>query len=79
MIQDRRPSASPETDTRGASANPLPYAIELWNRQRTAPERIIARAANAALARAIFQAAKVEHPDRRILLRRGCQVVIETD
>ncbi|CAN7577222.1 hypothetical protein LJR225_004303 [Phenylobacterium sp. LjRoot225] len=66
-------------DAGGAPTDELPFAIELWNRQRTAPERIIGRALNATLARAIFQSARGEYPDRRIRLRRGAQVVIDTN
>lgn len=55
----------------------LPYTVEVWNLARTAPERVIGRAASASLARAIFVAAQAEHPGRRILLRRGAQVLGE--
>ncbi|HEY9219688.1 MAG TPA: hypothetical protein VIO94_16690 [Phenylobacterium sp.] len=57
----------------------LPYVVELWNLPRTAPERILGRAASAPLARSIFTAAKVEHLGRRILLRRGSQVLEASD
>jgi hypothetical protein len=62
-----------------APASPLPYAVELWNLPRTAPERIIARAASATLARAIFMAACADHLGRKLVLRRGAQVLQETD
>lgn len=55
----------------------LPYMVELWNLPRTAPERVIGRAASVRLARAIFEAALNEHLGRRILLRRGAQVLAE--
>ncbi|MDB5476633.1 MAG: hypothetical protein JWP49_2144 [Phenylobacterium sp.] len=58
-------------------ASPLPYTVELWNLPRSAPERVIGRAATAVLARAIFVAAQSEHLGRRILLRRGAQVIAE--
>jgi hypothetical protein len=61
------------------ATSPLPYTVELWNLPRTAPERIIGRAASAILARAIFTAAKTEHLGRRVLLRRGSRVIAETD
>jgi hypothetical protein len=60
----------------GAGAR-LPYAVELWNLPRTAPERVIGRAASAILARAIFAAAEREHLGRRIILRRGSQIIAE--
>jgi hypothetical protein len=53
--------------------------VELWNLPRTAPERVIARAASAPLARAIFAAAETEHLGRKIVLRRGSQVLKETE
>jgi 3-methyladenine DNA glycosylase AlkC len=38
-------------------------------------ERVLARAFSPQLARAIFRAAQKEHPDQRILLRRGTRTV----
>jgi len=61
------------------ATSPLPYTVELWNLPRTAPERIIGRAASAILARAIFTAAQSEHLGRRIVLRRGSRLIGETD
>lgn len=62
-----------------ASAGSLPYAIELWDMSRGAPERIIGRAASMVLARAIFTAAQTEHLGRKIVLRRGSKVMAETE
>ena len=57
----------------------LPYAVELW---RAAPavavERVLARAASAQLAQAIFVAVQKEHPDRRITVRKGKSIVNDT-
>lgn len=53
----------------------LPYRIELWNLQRTEIEKVVARAASAALARAIFVAAQNEHLGRYFTLRRGSKVI----
>ena len=64
---------APPTGTR------LPYTVELWNLPRTGPERVIGRAASAILARAIYTAALSEHLGRRIVLRRGSQVISESD
>jgi hypothetical protein len=61
----------------GASAR-LPYTVELWNLPRSAPERIIGRAASAVLARAIFTAAQTEHLGRLVRLRRGSQLIAES-
>lgn len=58
----------------------LPYRIELWDAAgRDAVERVIARAFSAPLARAIFKAARSEHPDRRITLRRDTRVIADSD
>ena len=57
----------------------LPYHIELWERaDGAAVERVLARAFNAQLARAIFRAARSEHPNRRITLRRGARVIADS-
>ena len=56
----------------------LPYRIELWNLQRQGVERLLARAANVTLARAIFIAAQNEYLGRYVVLRRGSQVVAES-
>ena len=58
-----------------AQTERLPYRIELWNSDADLLERVLARALNAQLARAIFRAAQKEHPDGRILLRRGTRTV----
>ncbi|RAK58457.1 hypothetical protein DJ021_00915 [Phenylobacterium hankyongense] len=60
-------------------AGRLPYAIELWNLPRTARERVIGRAASIVLARAIFAAAQSEHLGRRIILRRGTEILEQSD
>ena len=53
----------------------LPYAVELWNDDRTGVEKILARAFKISLARAIFRAALDENPGRRIVLRQGGRIV----
>jgi hypothetical protein len=54
----------------------LPYLIELWHAERRDDvELLLGRALNAALARAIFKAAMSEHPERRITLRKGRQII----
>jgi hypothetical protein len=61
----------------GASSHRLLYIVELWNLPRTAPERVLGRAASIVLARAIFTAAQSEHLGRRLVLRRGRRVLEE--
>lgn len=56
----------------------LPYRIELAGDGENAPERVLAMALDANLARAIFRAAQKEYPERRIVLRRGSRTVADT-
>jgi hypothetical protein len=65
------PSTGPPED--------LPYQVELW-RDGGADnvERVLARAQNAQLGRAIFKAATTEHPQRRITLRNGDQIIADS-
>jgi hypothetical protein len=58
-------------------AEKLPYSIELWDSDGHALD-VLARALDAQLARAIFHAARKEHPDRRILLRRGARTIADS-
>jgi len=62
-----------------ARSETLPYRIELWGTaDGAAVERVIARAFNAPLARAIFQAAQSENPERRITLSRGARLLADS-
>ncbi len=79
MIRGKQPIRGAAHGAAPAPTEQLPYAVELWNLTRTAPERIIARAASATLARAIFAAARTEHLGRKLVLRRGSQVLLESD
>jgi hypothetical protein len=56
----------------------LPYRIELWQRDRSTVERVLARAVSAELARAIFKAAQGEYPQRRITLSKGQATVADS-
>jgi hypothetical protein len=61
------------------SPDDLSYCIELWSAADPGSlERIIARAASAGLARAIFKAAGNEHPGRRITLRHGRRIIADS-
>lgn len=64
--------------SRSAAADNLPYRIELAGDGDNAPERVLALALDANLARAIFQAAKKEYPERRIVLRRGGRTIADS-
>jgi hypothetical protein len=63
----------------GEQAENLPYWVELWNQDASDVERVLARALNAPLARAIFKAAESEYPARRITLRRGSRIILDHD
>lgn len=57
----------------------LPFQVELWqDGGDKGIERVLARAAAAQLARAIFKAAQGEHPERRVTLRRGKRVIADS-
>ena len=62
-----------------AEAEELPYRVELWHDGvGDTVERVLARALNVQLARAIFRAATGEHPSRRITLRKGARVIADS-
>lgn len=57
----------------------LGFSIELWDEAcAETVERVLARAHNASLARAIFAAAVTEHPGRRITLRSGARLLADS-
>lgn len=57
----------------------LPYSIELWRAEDAAAvERVLARASSAQLAHAIFNAARNEHPGRRITLQQGSRIIADS-
>ena len=62
----------------GADDEELRYEIVLLDRADGAKERVLAKAASAQLGQAIFNAAKSEHPDRRIILRRDTLTLAES-
>jgi hypothetical protein len=67
------------SDEPSMPAEELPFRVELWHDAGDdAVERVLARAASAQLARAIFKAAQDEHPERRITLREGNRIVADS-
>lgn len=54
----------------------LPYRVELWRDGKV--ERVLARACSAPLAQAMFSAAIVEHPERRITLKKGQRLIADS-
>ena len=66
-------------DAGDGGSEELPYRVELWHRdKRDSVERVLARALNAQLARAIFKAAQDEYPERRITIRKGSRVFADS-
>jgi hypothetical protein len=61
-----------------AQTEKLSYSIELWDPDARTLERVLGRAFSPQLARAIFHAAQKEHPDQRILLRRGTRTLADS-
>jgi hypothetical protein len=66
----------------GAQSRPeeeLPYSIELWHSDDAgAVERVLARASRVQLAHAIFNAARNEHPERRITLQKDTRMIADS-
>ena len=69
MVQSPSVSAPPEE---------LPFHVELWLEDSDEVERILARAVSAALALAIFKAAQVEYPQRRVTLSNGDRIIADS-
>jgi hypothetical protein len=53
----------------------LPYVIEVVHAEAS---QVLARASSSPLAREIFKAAKAEHPEHRIVLRKGERIVADS-
>ena len=66
------------TDTPSPSQDDLPFVIELWGVDNApAGIQVLARAQSVHLAREIFKAATTEHPERRIVLRKGKTIIAD--
>ena len=78
IISPGRQAKMSRTGTRPRSQETLPYRIELSGADG-GEKRVLARAVNAQLARAIFRAAAGEHPEARITLRRGTRIIADSD
>ena len=60
------------------SQEELPYLVELWLVGAGAGvERVLGRAATMQLGRAIYTAAREEHPERRLTLRVGSRILLD--
>jgi hypothetical protein len=71
------------SDTRSAPIPPaeappaLPYVVEVWGRAPKRLQEVAGKALDLEIARAIFKAAKLEHPESLVVLRRG-RTIVET-
>jgi hypothetical protein len=75
---NQRTAKSAATSGPTAANEELPYSIELWDRDGRSLQLVLARAFNSILARAIFKAARKEHPEERILMRRGARTIADS-
>lgn len=67
-----------ESESGGAPEDPLPYTVELGERDPGRRDRVIGRAANIMLARAIFEAAQKDFAGKLIRLRRGADIIAQS-
>jgi len=70
MAEKNQPEPSPD------DSEALAFIVELAGREG-GPAQVMARAASATLGRAIFEAAAVEHPGRRVILRQGDRILAD--
>jgi hypothetical protein len=71
-----RASETPPREPRDET-DALPFSVEILD--RTGGDRILARAASASLARAIFGAARSEYPNARVVLKRGPETILDSE
>jgi hypothetical protein len=66
--------------TPGPQQEELSYRIELWHHAEAGGgvELVLARALNAQLGHAIFNAVREEHPNRRITLSKGDRIIADS-
>lgn len=76
--RDKESGVSP-LDSALSQDEPLLYRIELWDiDDSNGVERVLARAATAPVARAIYDTARKEHPQHRITLCRGVLLLADS-
>ncbi len=75
--EPRKPKA-PGLGQGSSQADRLPYSIETWDAEQAETVRVLARAASASLARAIFQTACEEHPGAHVVLRQGSRIIADS-
>lgn len=79
MSRHQMQENAPITRAPVSTSEELPYCIELRKADDPeAVEAVLARAINAELAHAIFKAVRGEHPERRIIMRKGDRIIADT-
>lgn len=63
----------------GAEGDGLPFLVEVWALDGSKAEILIARAGSELLARTAYEAAVAEHGGRRITIRRGEEIVADSN
>lgn len=73
MAQRRNDPEDPPPDSGSdrptTSRDDLPYAVELWNEDRTSVEQVLAVTAHGSIGYAAYYAATREYPNRYVTLR----------
>ena len=65
----------PLFDRDRTAGDELPYKVELWNRNGSSVDLILAVTASASIGYAAYFAATREHPDRQITLRHKNSII----
>lgn len=69
----------PPPEPHGQPLEDLAYRVELWRDGGSEGiERVLARAASVQLGLAIFRSAREEHPQRRVTLSHGPQILADS-
>jgi hypothetical protein len=77
MIELEAKEPAVPDDPKSELTGELPYIVEFRDTERPEGARVLARAANASLAHAIFRTACEENPERDIVLRLGSRTIAE--
>lgn len=78
MKQDRDGEKVLPLSPRADRDQDLGYEIVVASEEPAGGERLLAKAVSGALAQAIFNAARSEHPGQRIILRRDARVIVDS-
>jgi hypothetical protein len=62
----------------GRTPEVLDFVVELWRDEVAGVDRVLGRALNLTLARAVHQAALQDFPGRRVVLRKGEMIIADS-